>query len=51
MHAGYQLGSDPSIAPGSTLKGMGYNIAWVNDEDVGVVVECNKVKIAGFQPS
>ncbi len=40
----YQLGSDPQVAPGGNYYGAGYNIAWAPDQDVGTVVECNKVQ-------
>ena len=43
--ADYQLGSDPQVAPGGNYYGRGYNIAWAPDQDVGTVVECNKVQL------
>lgn len=37
------LGADDTIALTSGYGGTGYNATWVQDPDVGVVVECTKV--------
>ena len=43
MAADHNLSADPTIALTSGYGGTGYNTQWVQDPDVGVVVECTKV--------
>ena len=39
------LGADATIALTSGYGGTGHNTQWVQDPDVGIVVECSKVLI------
>ena len=43
LHADNMLDADSSVGLTSGYGGDTYDAAWVQDPDVGVVIECNKV--------
>ena len=45
MTADHNLSADATIALTSGYGGRGFNTQWVQDPDVGVVVECTKVPL------
>ena len=43
LHADNMLDADSSVGLTSGYGGNSYDAAWVQDPDVGFVIECNKV--------